>query len=160
MSNAFEGFDGNPEQLPATSHSTNGAEDPTSEILRTSKTIAVVGLSNRRYRPSFGVSEYMQSAGYRIIPVNPRETQVLGEKSYARLEDIPERVDIVDVFRRSEHVPEIVESAVRIGARAVWMQEGVVHAEAAERARRAGVFVRMNSCILKEHIKRYRLPAD
>jgi uncharacterized protein len=139
---------------------TFGAEDPTTEILRTSKTIAVVGLSSRRHRPSFGVSEYMQSAGYRIIPVNPGETEVLGEKCYARLEDIPEKVDIVDVFRRSEHVPGIVESAVRIGARAVWMQEGVVHAEAGERARRAGLFVRMNSCILKEHIKRYRLPAD
>jgi hypothetical protein len=99
----------------------------------------------------------LQSAGYRIIPVNPHETEVLGEKSYARLEDIPEKIDIVDVFRRSEFVPEIVESAIRIGARAIWMQEGVVHSEAAERARRAGVFVIMDCCILKEHIKRFRL---
>ena len=136
------------------------AGDPISQILKTSATIAVVGLSNRRHRPSFGVSEYMQSAGYRIIPVNPAESEILGEKCYARLEDIPDRVDIVDIFRRSEFVPEIVESAIRIGARAIWMQEGVIHPEAAERARRAGLFVVMNTCILKEHIKRFRLPAD
>ena len=138
----------------------SSAEDPMSQILKNSRTIAVVGLSSRRHRPSFGVSEYMQSAGYRIIPVNPGETEVLGEKCYARLEEIPEKVDIVDIFRRSQFVPGIVESAIRIGAPAIWMQEGVVHAEAAERARRAGLFVVMNSCILKEHIKRYRLPAD
>jgi predicted CoA-binding protein len=138
----------------------SSAEDSISQVLKNSRTIAVVGLSSRRHRPSFGVSEYMQSAGYRIIPVNPSETEVLGEKSYARLEDVPEKVDIVDIFRRSEFVPEIVDSAIRIGARAIWMQEGVMHAEAAERARRAGLFVVMNCCILKEHIKRYRLPAD
>jgi predicted CoA-binding protein len=131
--------------------------DPVSQILKTGRTIAVVGLSNRRHRPSYGVSQYLQSAGYRIIPVNPSETEVLGEKSYARLEDIPERVDIVDIFRRSEFVPEIVEAAIRIGARAVWMQEGVIHADAAERARRAGLLVITNACILKEHIKRFRL---
>ena len=136
------------------------ARDPITAILKTSRTIAVVGLSNRRHRPSYGVAEYLQSAGYRIIPVNPQEAEVLGEKCYARLEDIPERVDIVDIFRRSEFVPEIVETAVRIGARGVWMQEGVVHHEAAERARRAGLFVIMDKCILKEHIKRFRLPAD
>lgn len=132
--------------------------DPVSEILRTSRTIAVVGLSSKSQRPSHGVSRYMQSAGYRIIPVNPAETEVLGEKSYARLEDIPERVDIVDIFRKSEAVPAIVDAAIRIGARGVWMQEGVVHPEAAEKARRAGMFVIMNTCILKEHIKRFRLP--
>ena len=137
--------------------SDSGAVDPASEILRTSRTIAVVGLSNRPHRPSYGVAQYLQSAGYRVIPVNPAETEVLGEKSYARLEDIPERVDIVDIFRRSEFVPEIVDAAIRIGARGVWMQEGVMHAEAAERARRAGLFVIMNTCILKEHIKRFRL---
>jgi hypothetical protein len=131
-----------------------GSGDSIAQILRTSKTIAVVGLSGRPERPSFGVSEYMQSAGYRIIPVNPGETEVLGEKCYPRLEDIPEEVDIVNIFRRSEFVPEIVESAIRIGARAVWMQEGVMHPAAAERARQAGLFVVMNSCILKEHIRR------
>lgn len=133
------------------------AIDPASEILKTSRTIAVVGLSNRKHRPSYGVAQYLQSAGYRIIPVNPAEREVLGERCYARLEDIPEHVDIVDIFRRSEFVPEIVESAIRIGARGVWMQEGVINAEAAERARRAGLFVIMNTCILKEHIKRFRL---
>jgi uncharacterized protein len=143
---------------PSPSHPPVGvADDPASEILKTSRTIAVVGLSNRSHRPSYGVAEYMQSAGYRIIPVNPGETEVLGEKCYARLEDIPEHVDIVDIFRRSEFVPEIVESAIRIGARGVWMQEGVINAEAAERARRAGLFVIMNACILKEYIKRFRL---
>ena len=155
MNNSIEDSDSDSYQ-----GSLSGAADSIAQILKASKTIAVVGLSGRRYRPSFGVSEYMQSAGYRIIPVNPAETEVLGEKCYPRLEDIPEKVDIVDIFRRSEYVPEIVESAIRIGARAVWMQEGVMHDEAAERARRAGLFVVMNCCILKEHIKRYRLPAD
>ena len=121
------------------------------ELLRASKTIAVVGLSNKRMRPSYGVSQYMQRAGYRIIPVNPQEQEVLGEKAYARLEDIPEHVDIVDVFRRSEFVPEIVDSAIRIGAGSVWLQEGVIHEAAAERARNAGLFVVQDRCILKEH---------
>jgi predicted CoA-binding protein len=130
------------------------AIDPTAEILKTSKTIAIVGLSSRRFRPSYGVAEYLKSVGYRIIPVNPNESEVLGEKSYARLEDVPESVDIVDIFRRSEFVPEIVESAIRIGARAVWMQEGVAHTGAAERARRAGLFVIMNTCLAKEHARK------
>jgi uncharacterized protein len=136
------------------------AGDPINEILKTSHTIAVVGLSSRRFRPSYGVAEYLQSAGYRIIPVNPNETEVLGEKSYARLEDIVEHVDIVDIFRRSEFVPDIVDSAIRIGARAVWMQERVIHPEASERARRAGLFSVMDVCILKEHVKRFRLSGD
>ncbi|MFY9730156.1 MAG: CoA-binding protein [Candidatus Acidiferrales bacterium] len=130
--------------------------DPVLEILKTSKTIAVVGLSSRRMRPSYGVAEYMQSAGYKIIPVNPNETEVLGEKSYARLEDVAERIDIVDIFRRSEYVSGIVESAIRIGARAVWMQEGVCHSAAAAQAREAGLFVIEDSCILKEHMHRRR----
>jgi hypothetical protein len=95
----------------------------------------------------------MQSMGYRIIPVNPNETGVLGEKSYPSLEEIPERIDIVDIFRRSECVPEIVEAAIRVGARGVWMQEGVVHEDAASRARAAGLEVVMDRCILKEHRK-------
>jgi predicted CoA-binding protein len=122
-------------------------------LLRNAKTIAVVGLSSRRSRPSYGVSEYMQSRGYRIIPVNPNETEVLGEKAYASLDEIPGHVDIVDVFRRSEFVPEIVDAAIRIGARGVWMQEGVVHDDAAARARAAGLEVVMDHCILKEHRK-------
>jgi uncharacterized protein len=121
------------------------------EQLRSARTIAVVGLSSKRLRASFGVSEYLQSAGYRIIPVNPNVREVLGERAYARLGDIPERVDIVDIFRRSEYVPEVVDATIRIGARMVWMQEGVVHEEAAERARQAGLVVVMDRCILKEH---------
>lgn len=104
-------------------------------------------------RPSNGVSEYMRRAGYRIIPVNPNETQVLGERCYARLEDIAEPIDIVDVFRRPEFVPQIVESAIRIGAKTVWLQEGVIHEAAAERARAAGLNVVMDRCILKDHRK-------
>ena len=130
--------------------------DSIAEILKSSKTIAVVGLSNRKFRPSYGVAEYLKSAGYRIIPVNPNESEILGEKCYARLEDIPGKVDIVDIFRRSEFVPEIVDSAIRIGARAIWMQEGVVNPEAAEKARQAGLFVAMDLCILKEHARRSR----
>jgi predicted CoA-binding protein len=133
------------------------AGDPVSQILQNSRVIAVVGLSNRQHRPSYGVARYLQSAGYRIVPVNPGETEVLGEKAYARLEDIPEHVDIVDIFRRSEFVPDIVDAAIRIAASAVWMQEGVIHPEAAERARVAGLCVVMDKCILKEHIKRFRL---
>jgi len=121
------------------------------QVLRESKTIAVVGLSGKPMRASYGVSEYMQRQGYRIIPVNPMESEVLGEKAYASLEDIPEPVDIVDVFRRSEFVPDIVDAAIRIGAKAVWMQEEVIHEEAAEKARQAGLFVIMDRCILKEH---------
>lgn len=130
--------------------------DPVTEILRQAKTIAVVGLSSRRHRPSYGVAQFLQQAGYKIFPVNPNEREVLGEKSYPRLEDVPERVDIVDIFRRAEFVPEIVESAIAIGAKAVWMQEGVIHDAAAERARQAGLVVVMDSCILKEYMWRIR----
>lgn len=126
------------------------------ELLRQSRVIAVVGLSSRRSRPSFGVSQYMQSVGYRIIPVNPNETEVLGERAYARLEDVPEHIDIVNVFRRPEHVPEIVESAIRVGAKAIWLQEDVVHEEAARRAEEAGLAVVMDRCILKEHRRVFR----
>ena len=130
--------------------------DPIRELLARSKVIAVVGLSSKTHRPSYGVSRYMQSVGYRIIPVNPLEKEVLGEKSYARLEDVPVQVDIVDVFRRSEHVPPVVESSIAIGAKAVWLQEGVVHEEAAARARAAGLEVVMDRCILKEHARRFK----
>ena len=125
------------------------------QILRTSKTIAVVGLSSKRMRPSYGVSEYMQRVGYRIIPVNPAETEVLGERAYRTLEEIPEPVDIVDVFRRSEFVGEIVDSAIRIKAKCIWMQEGVEHHDGAAKAREAGIDVVMDRCILKEHRARF-----
>ena len=120
-------------------------------LLGSAKTIAVVGLSGDVFRPSFGVAQYMQGQGYRIIPVNPNATEVLGETAYARLEDIPEKIDIVDVFRRSEFVPDVVDSAIAIGAKAVWLQEGVVHEAAAEKARAAGLLVVMDRCILKDH---------
>src|SRR5271166_5903308 len=103
------------------------------ELLKSSRTIAVVGLSSNVARPSYGVSEYMKRAGYRIIPVNPNEVEVLGERAYPDLDSVPGPIDIVDIFRRSEFVPAIVEAAIRKGAKAIWMQEGVVH-EAAARA--------------------------
>jgi len=126
------------------------------ELLRNSRTIAVVGLSSKRTRPSYGVAEYMQSAGYRILPVNPHEREVLGEKAYPHLEAVPEPIDIVNVFRRPEYVPEIVDAAIRVGARAVWLQEGIVHEAAAEKARRAGLTVVMDRCVLKEHRRMLR----
>lgn len=155
MSRAAEGAAGKVPNSPG-----RAAPDPITELLKTSRTIAVVGLSSRRLRPSFGVAQYLQSAGYRIIPVNPNESEVLGEKAVGRLEDIREKVDIVDIFRRSEFVPVIVESAIAIGARAVWMQEGVVHPEAAEQARRAGLFVVTDLCLAKELSKRSPLSRD
>ena len=129
---------------------------PIPVLLRKSRIIAVVGLSSKKFRPSYSVAEYMQREGYRIIPVNPNETEVLGEKAYARLEDVPQHIDIVDIFRRSEFVPEVVEGAIRVGASVVWMQEGVVHEQAAENARTAGLAVVMDRCILKEHSRCFR----
>jgi len=133
---------------------TTAEDESISKILASAKTIAVVGLSGKPYRASFGVTETLLSSGYRIFPVNPNETEVLGEKCYARLEDIPEKIDIVDIFRRPEFVPEIVDAAIRIGARAIWMQEGVADEPSAARARRAGLFVIMDNCIAKEIYKR------
>lgn len=130
--------------------------DEIRQLLATAKTIAVVGLSAKAWRPSHGVSEYMQSKGYRIIPVNPNLSEALGEKAYARLEDVPEPVDIVNIFRRPEAVEPIVDAAIRIGARMVWMQEGVLHHAAAEKARAAGLGVVMDRCILKEHRRHFR----
>lgn len=135
----------------------DGAEasaDPILDILKGYKTIAVVGLSSDPARPSYEVSEYMQGGGYRIIPVNPNEKEVLGEKSYARLEDVPEKVDIVDVFRRAECVPPVAESAIRVGAKVLWMQLGIENSEAAERARAAGLIVVEDACMFVEHRKR------
>ncbi|GAC1668722.1 MAG: CoA-binding protein [Candidatus Acidiferrum sp.] len=125
-------------------------------ILKTCKTVAVVGLSSNPARPSFRVSQYMQRAGYRIIPVNPNESAVLGEKCYPRLEDVPEKIDIVDVFRRSEQVPPVAESAIRVGAGVLWLQLGVENADACQQARAAGLTAVEDACILIEH--RQRLP--
>jgi uncharacterized protein len=124
-------------------------------ILQTYKTLAVVGLSSKPMRASHGVAAYMQAHGYRIIPVNPRENSVLNEKAYASLDDVPEAVPVVVIFRRPEFVPEVVESAIRKGARVIWMQEGVMHEDAARRAREAGLLVVEDRCILKEHAKRF-----
>lgn len=131
-----------------------GSGDLIAYILKKCKTIAVVGLSSNPMRPSHEVSEYMQSVGYRVIPVNPNETEVLGEKSYAQLEDVPEKVDVVNIFRRPEEVPPVVESAIRIGAKVVWMQLGIENEKAAEEARAAGLAVVEDACILIEHRKR------
>src|SRR5438552_18894093 len=131
------------------------ATDPITEILKRAKTIAVVGLSDSPLRPSHGVAAYLQTQGYRIIPVNPQIQTSLGEKAYPSLLDVPEKIDIVDIFRRSEFVAPIVDQAIQLKVAAIWMQEGVVHDQAAEKARRAGIFVVMDRCILKEHHARF-----
>ncbi|HEY4905285.1 MAG TPA: CoA-binding protein [Candidatus Sulfotelmatobacter sp.] len=130
--------------------------DAIAELLRNSKTIAVVGLSNNPLRPSHGVSAYMQSQGYRIIPVNPQVHESLGEKAFPTLLDVPEKIDIVNIFRRSEFVEEVVDQAIQLKVPAVWMQQDVIHEKAAEKARSAGIFVVMDRCILVEHRERFR----
>ena len=125
-------------------------------ILDETKTIAVVGLSSDSSRPSHGVSSYMQSMGYRVIPVNPSESEVLGEKVYPSLADVPESIDLVNIFRRSEEAGRHVDEAINAGARAVWLQEGVIDHNAAMRAANAGLDVVMDRCILKEHMRRKR----
>jgi predicted CoA-binding protein len=130
--------------------------DPIAELLKKSKTIAVVGLSNNPMRPSHGVSAYMQSQGYRIIPVNPQVSEVLGEKAYPDLLDVPEKIDIVNIFRRPEFVEEVVDQAIQLKVPAIWMQQDVIHEKAAEKARNAGIFVVMDRCILVEHRARFR----
>jgi uncharacterized protein len=129
--------------------------DAIGQLLSRARAIAVVGLSSDPMRPSFGVSQYMQRKGYRIIPVNPNESTVLGEKAYRTLSEIPEKVDLVDVFRRPEFVPEIVDEAIRLKVPSVWLQEGVIHNAAAQKARDAGITVVMDRCILKEHRARF-----
>jgi hypothetical protein len=129
--------------------------DAIARILEQYKTLTVVGISSKPMRPSHGVSQYMQQHGYRIIPVNPRETEVLGEKVYASLDEVSEPLEIVVIFRRPECVPEIVDAAIRRGAKVVWMQEGVMHEEAAARARAAGLAVIQDRCILKEYARRF-----
>ncbi len=133
--------------------------DPIYELLSRAKTIAVVGLSESPMRASYGVSAYMQAAGYKIIPVNPQIAEALGEKSYPSLLEMPlevaEKIDLVDVFRRPEYVDEIVEEAIQLKIPAIWLQEDVINEGAAEKARKAGIFVVMDRCILKEHRARF-----
>ncbi len=131
----------------------NPPDDRIREILRTYKNVAVVGLSADESRPSYGVSRYMQKRGYKIIPVNPKESVILGEKVYPSLGDVPNRVEIVDVFRRPEFVSSIVDEAVEIGAKVIWLQEGVINHPAAIKASEQGVQVVMDKCMLKEHRK-------
>jgi predicted CoA-binding protein len=130
--------------------------DPISDLLRTARTIAVVGLSDNPLRPSHGVAAYLQSQGYRIIPVNPEIKTSLGEKAYPSMLDVPEKIDIVDIFRRPEFVEEVVDQAIQLNIPAVWMQEEIVHKKAAQKARAAGIFVVMDRCILVEHRARFR----
>jgi len=125
------------------------------QILSSSRVVAVVGLSSKPHRPSYRVASYLKEQGYKIIPVNPTEKEILGEVSYPALASIPEPVDVVDIFRRPEEVPPIIEEAIRIGAKAVWMQEGVINEEAAARARQAGLKVVMDKCMFKEHRRLY-----
>jgi len=135
---------------------TTVATDQITEMLQRAKTIAVVGLSSSPMRPSYGVAAYMQSVGYRIVPVNPGIKGALGEKAVPTLMDVPEKIDIVNIFRRGEFVPEIVEDAIKLGVPCVWMQEEVHNEAAAEKARKAGIMVVQDCCILKEHRKRNR----
>jgi len=120
------------------------------KLLKNLKTIAIVGLSNNPMRPSFGVSRFLQRQGYRIIPVNPKETEVLGERAYPSVRDVPDEIDLVDIFRRPARVPEVIDDALAKGVRHIWMQEGVVNHEAAKKAEDAGMSVVMDRCILKE----------
>jgi len=133
-----------------------GINDPEviKRILDECKTIAVVGLSSNPVRPSYGVARYMRQRGYRIIPINPNETEVLGERAYAGLAEAPEKFDLVDIFRRSEEAGDHVDEAIRLGASAVWLQEDVIDEDAAARALEAGLMVVMDRCILKEHMRR------
>jgi predicted CoA-binding protein len=129
--------------------------DPIADLLKRSKSIAVVGLSNSPLRPSHGVAAYMQTQGYRIIPVNPMIEESLGEKAYKSLLEIPEKVDIVNIFRRPEYVEEVVDQAIQLRVPVIWMQESVINEKAAQKARQAGIFVVMDQCILKEHHARF-----
>lgn len=129
--------------------------DPITNLLKHCKTIAVVGLSNSPLRPSHGVAAYLQTQGYHIIPVNPHIRGALGEKAYPSLLDVPEKIDMADIFRRPEFVEEIVDQAIQLKIPAIWMQEQVINEKAAEKARRAGIFVVMDRCILKEHKARF-----
>jgi predicted CoA-binding protein len=133
-----------------------GLNDPKAieTILNECRTIAVVGLSSNPMRPSYGVARYLQQQGYRIIPVNPNEREVLGEQAYQRLADVPDKFDLVDIFRRSEEAGQYVDEAIRLGAKAVWLQDGVIDTAAAERALKAGLLVVMDNCILREHARR------
>jgi len=130
--------------------------DPILDILKSAKTVAVVGISSKRIRASYGVSQYLLTVGYRVLPVNPQETEVHKLRCVGSLEEINEPIDIVDVFRRAEEVPPVVDAAIAKGARVLWLQEGIINEEAGEKARAAGMIVVMDACMLTEHRKRMR----
>ena len=131
--------------------------DPILDILKEAKTVAVVGISSKRFRPSFEVSQYLLTVGYRILPVNPNETEVHGLRCYANLEEIRKPIDIVDIFRKAEDVAPVVDAAIAKRARVIWMQQGIVHEEAGEKARAAGLTVVMDACMFVEHRRRAQL---
>jgi len=149
-------FAGRAEFDPRSPMAAPAVPDQIHEILQRAKTIAVVGLSDNPLRPSHGVAAYLQSQGYRIIPVNPEIKGSLGEKAYPSLLDVPEKIDIVDIFRRPEFVEEVVDQAIQLKVPAVWMQKEIIHEKAAQKARAAGIFVVMDRCILLEHRARFR----
>jgi predicted CoA-binding protein len=140
--------------IPALPYQNLMQPDPITDLLRHSKTIAIVGLSSNPLRPSHEVASYLQRVGYQIIPVNPNESEILGQKSYPRLEDVPVPIDIVDVFRRPQYVPAIADSAIVVHAKCLWLQQGITHAQAAAKARAAGVLVIEDACLFVEHKKR------
>ena len=127
--------------------------EETERQLTQAKTIAVVGMSPRPDRPSHYVAKYLMENGYRIIPVNPAADEILGMKSYPNLKSVPERIDLVDIFRRPREVPPIVDDALEIGARFIWMQDGVIHEESAAKARARGASVVMDNCTMREHMR-------
>jgi uncharacterized protein len=139
------------------SHS-NPSDQELQQLLERATVIAMVGASANPDKPSHGIMHQLQNAGYRVIPVNPRETEVLGERSYASLVDVPERIDIVDVFRRAEDTPPIADEAVTIGAKALWLQSGIANEDAAARARAGGLTVVMNACIGATHARLHIAP--
>lgn len=136
--------------MPNSREYKNPSDDQIKEILHKYKKVAVVGLSSEETRPSYGVARYLQGKGFKIFPVNPNEAEILGEKAYPNLSAIPEKVEIVDIFRRSEHIPPIVDEAIKIGAKVIWMQEGVINHPGALKAFEKGIVVVMDRCMLKE----------
>jgi len=121
------------------------------DILLSTKTIASVGLSSNTEKESYWIASYLKEQGYRVIPVNPTATEILGEKAYPDLESVPEKIDVVQVFRKSEDVPPVVDDAIKVGAKVVWMQEGIVNEEAAQKAREASLQVVMDACMRATH---------
>jgi predicted CoA-binding protein len=139
---------------------TNPSDDRLKQLLTSATIIAIVGVSSNPEKPSYGILQHLQKAGYKVIPVNPRETEILGERAYPSLVDVPERIDIVDVFRRAEDTPPIADEAITIGAKTLWLQSGIANEEAAARASAAGLTVVMNACIGETHARLRSLKSE